>query len=186
MIQQLEVAAFATATAGRPMYAANRTVEPSADPVERLWQACTTLREQRGDGHVAALVTVGLVPPEADLLRLAVTGTADEVLRESRGWTDEAWAEARVRLAQRGLTDGQGATGLGNALRDDVERITDALAASALAVLTAEQRHELVSRLTPVATTIADSGLIPFPNPIGLDHTKDSRRRLAGRANTRT
>ncbi len=40
---------------GRPLFSANRALEPVPDPVEALWQGCTSLREHRGDGHVAAL-----------------------------------------------------------------------------------------------------------------------------------
>ena len=38
---------------GRPLFAANRDVDAPPDPVAALWQAATTLREHRGDGHVA-------------------------------------------------------------------------------------------------------------------------------------
>src|SRR5262249_1507697 len=39
--------------AGRPLSAANSELPVSADPVTRLWQATTLLREHRGDGHFA-------------------------------------------------------------------------------------------------------------------------------------
>ena len=41
--------------AGRVLFGANRALAVPDDPVEALWQACTTWREHRGDGHVAAL-----------------------------------------------------------------------------------------------------------------------------------
>ena len=52
------VAAAADAT-GRPLFAANATVPLPDDPFAALWQVATTLREHRGDGHVAALVAAG-------------------------------------------------------------------------------------------------------------------------------
>ena len=42
----------APATA-RPLFAANRALCDHADPVERLWQLATTVREFRGDAHHA-------------------------------------------------------------------------------------------------------------------------------------
>lgn len=53
---------------GRPLFSANRDLEPAADTVEVLWQACTALREHRGDGHVAALTASGLDGCEALVL----------------------------------------------------------------------------------------------------------------------
>lgn len=40
---------------GRPMFAANAALQLPGDPIGAVWQPATTLREQRGDGHVAAL-----------------------------------------------------------------------------------------------------------------------------------
>ena len=54
---------------GRVMAAANRSLWPVIAPalgtggLGEAWQACTTLREHRGDGHVAALVTHGRQRP---------------------------------------------------------------------------------------------------------------------------
>jgi hypothetical protein len=67
---------------GRPLTGANRELWPSVEAALRrhgsapesiievgeVWQACTTLREHRGDGHVAALLTNGLSGLEAHLL----------------------------------------------------------------------------------------------------------------------
>ena len=58
----LERAAAAVDVAGRVLAAANVALPPRQDPYERLWQATTTLREHRGDGHVAALVALGVTP----------------------------------------------------------------------------------------------------------------------------
>jgi hypothetical protein len=46
--------------AGRVLAAANAALPVPADPVERLWQAATVLREHRGDGHSGALVAAGV------------------------------------------------------------------------------------------------------------------------------
>ena len=45
---------------GRPLFAANVALDWPAEPVAKLWHAVTLLREQRGDGHVAVLTTLGI------------------------------------------------------------------------------------------------------------------------------
>ena len=47
-------------TAGRPLAAGNVALPRPEDHLAAVWQATTTLREHRGDGHVAALVVAGL------------------------------------------------------------------------------------------------------------------------------
>ncbi len=47
-------------TEGRALYAAVRTLPLPTEPIARLWYGANLLREHRGDGHVAALVTVGI------------------------------------------------------------------------------------------------------------------------------
>src|SRR6201995_3598375 len=53
---------------GRPMYAALRTLPVPDDPVGRLFHAAALLREHRGDGHIAALMTEGVGGLEAHVL----------------------------------------------------------------------------------------------------------------------
>src|SRR6478735_5413845 len=45
---------------GRPMYAALLTIPLPDDVVTRLFHAASLLREHRGDGHIAALMTEGV------------------------------------------------------------------------------------------------------------------------------
>lgn len=45
-----------------PLFLANRDLAQPEDPVARLWQLSTTLREHRGDGHVAAWTAEGFAP----------------------------------------------------------------------------------------------------------------------------
>jgi hypothetical protein len=49
-----------------------------------------------------------------------------------------------------------------------VERLTDELAQSPIASLGADDGGVLFAGLRTVSEAIAESGLIPFPNPIGL------------------
>src|SRR5881409_3984415 len=53
---------------GRPMYAALRGLPIPDDAVARLFHAASLLREHRGDGHIAALMTEGVGGLEAHVL----------------------------------------------------------------------------------------------------------------------
>src|SRR5215210_870510 len=55
-------------TEGRALYAAVRTLPLPTEPVARLWHGANLLREHRGDGHVAALLTMGIGGTEAHVL----------------------------------------------------------------------------------------------------------------------
>jgi hypothetical protein len=61
-----------------------------------LWHAINMLREQRGDGHIAALQAAGLDPCEA-LVSFAAIGAAPVDVFASRGWSAAEWSEARDR-----------------------------------------------------------------------------------------
>ena len=134
-----------------------------------LWQAQTVLREQRGDGHVAALLTAGLDPVESLVLFAADNAMDGAWMRNRRGWTEEEWAAAVDRLVERGLAAGRdrALTEAGRALRAEVEAHTDALADAAWA-----GRRAAPSRLTElvaplVAAIIAGDGFLRA-NPMGL------------------
>ncbi len=149
---------------GRALTAANAELPLPDDPVGRLWQLTTTLREHRGDGHVAALVSAGVSGLEAHLLQVA----AGEAKWGSRGWSDEARGEAEDGLRSRGLLDRDGElTVEGHDVRLAVETRTDAAAWSGgLAPLGGSGVDQLVEVLA--AATAAAGGLLWYPNPIGL------------------
>jgi hypothetical protein len=148
---------------------ANRSIDGLDDPVERLWQLCTTLREHRGDGHVAALAAGGISGCEAHLLLSADQGVAPEVFFENRGWSPEQQRVATRSLEERGLVHGGAITHEGRSLRMDIEATTDSLASAPFdRLLDDSGRAELLRALTPTATAIVRSGTLPFPNPMGL------------------
>src|SRR5277367_4469543 len=60
---------------GRPLYAANASLDWPEPPHLQLFHAQTLLREHRGDGHIAALVVGGLDAVEA-LVTYVPTGPA--------------------------------------------------------------------------------------------------------------
>jgi hypothetical protein len=162
-------AAAAADTAGRTLGAANQALERPERPAARLWQAVTTLREHRGDGHVAALVSRGLGPVEAMVLKAASGESDAEFLRETRKWEPTDWAAAEDGLRERGLLAPDGTTtAAGAALRADVEALTDAAAEQPWAALGADRTVRLAELLEPLARGVHASGLLPAGNPVGL------------------
>ncbi|MFD0338130.1 hypothetical protein ACFVH0_05465 [Streptomyces sp. NPDC127117] len=160
--------AKAADTAGRPLAAANAAMPWPEEPHLVLWQAATVLREHRGDGHLAALIGVGLDPVES-LVSFAAIGAARPEVFASRGWSDEEWRAARQRLVERGLlTEGGTATGAGRALRADVERRTDEAAAAPWQALGEEERERLVELLGPLWVAAIGSGLLPSETTLGI------------------
>jgi hypothetical protein len=169
--------ADACAVDGRIMTGANRVLWPTIEadiaadrrPVAEVWQATTTLREHRGDGHVAALVAHGLSGLAAHLLVTGTEGVAVETLRDNRGWSKAAWAEGADELVRRGLLDADGrATERGHVVRQSVEATTDALAGAPWTALSDDERAAATAALRRAAREVQDSGMYPFPNPMGL------------------
>ncbi|MFE3258780.1 hypothetical protein [Nocardia sp. NPDC059229] len=160
--------AIATApAAGRPLFAANRDLPTPDDSVHALWQAVTALREHRGDGHVACLLSEGIDGCEAHVLFSASTGTPAQLWRDNRGWSETDWKAARERLTDRGLLNSEGITEAGRALRAHIEARTDALAMTAYRGVPGIL--EMLSALTPAARAVVRSGEVPYPNPMGAD-----------------
>jgi hypothetical protein len=161
---RLEPVVDALDPTGRPLAAANASLPLADDPVARCWQAATTLREHRGDGHVAAVVAAGLSGLEAHVLQAARSGIEPEDLRSARGWTAEEWTAAEGALARRGLDGAAGA-----ALLEEVEARTDELAWSAgLAVLGEAGIDAVRDALAPSVAAVVGTEWIRFPNPMGL------------------
>jgi hypothetical protein len=160
-------AAAAADSAGRPLAAANAALPLPEPPHLRLWQALTVLREHRGDGHVATLLTQGVGPVEAHVLVSAAGQAPGEVLRAARKWTEQDWAEATERLAARGWLAPDGSfTPAGRAAKAEIETGTDRLALRPYAELGPERVEDLFDRLYRLSDAVVSAGL-PFPNPTG-------------------
>ena len=165
----LEAVISCATSIGRPLFAANRDIGRLDDPVAQLWQNCTTLREHRGDGHVAALASAGIDGCEAHLLIAAEHGWLPDVFFDNRGWSGVQQQHARTRLAERALLNESGLTTEGAALRSHVESTTDLRAAEPYErVLHPNRRAEMLAELERVADDVIHSETIPFPNPMGL------------------
>ncbi|MEO0494104.1 MAG: hypothetical protein AAF081_11870 [Actinomycetota bacterium] len=152
-----------------PLFVANRDLPVPDDPVGALWQLATTLREQRGDGHVAQWTARGVAPAEVAVLFVAAGGTERDALQPHRGWTDAEWDEAIERRTAAGHLDaGGGLTPAGRALVDEVETATDRLADAPFVRLATTERRQLLDALTPTAVAVGRSDLIPAINPMGV------------------
>jgi hypothetical protein len=140
---------------GRPMYAALRGVPIPDEVVARLFHASSLLREHRGDGHIAALMGEGVGGLEAHVLyaldmdipaarfgRLhhlpaaqldaVIKGLRDRALIADDGWLSDA----------------------GRAVREQVEALTDDLAARPYEALDPGELNELVTALEPLAALL--------------------------------
>ena len=96
--------------AGRPLSAAHADLAWPEEPHLVLFHALTVVREHRGDGHIAALLTAELSGIEALVSHTATgRGFTEPAAKATRGWSDEQWAEAEASLADRGYLDGDGA-----------------------------------------------------------------------------
>jgi hypothetical protein len=153
---------------GRALFAANRALPWPEDPTAALWQACTLLREHRGDGHVAALAAAGIGGREANVLQAAAGVVPREVFGAARHYDDAEWDSVSARLIDRGLLDADGKlTASGKELRDDVEDRTDRIALSAYDTLDDEHLVQLLDALGPLARAVIATGDIPEVTPIG-------------------
>ncbi|MEY2569552.1 MAG: hypothetical protein QOE35_4081 [Actinomycetota bacterium] len=153
---------------GRPLGAANAALADPGAPHLQLWQALGAIREHRGDGHVACLVANEVSPCESLVMQVA-TGRSDrESLRTNRGWSEEEWQTAVIRLRERGwLDDDERPTRSGTEARDAIETETDRLAAPLVATLGA-RAVELVDAIRPLAERIMAAGEVPVRNNMGL------------------
>ncbi|WP_185910824.1 SCO6745 family protein [Streptomyces sp. WAC07149] len=163
-------AAEAADVEGRPLAAANAALAWPSAPHLVLWHAATILREHRGDGHIAALRAAGLDPVEA-LVSFAAIGAAPEETFQSRQWSAPDWAAARERLVRRGLLEPAGpatATAAGRALRAEVERHTDELAAGPCEALGSADLERLAGLLGDFWVAAIGSGLLPMTTTLGI------------------
>ncbi|MCW2577329.1 MAG: uncharacterized protein JWR66_3359, partial [Modestobacter sp.] len=153
---------------GRPLAAANTAVPSPEQPHLALWQALTTLREHRGDGHLAALLQRELLGLPALVLSAAAGTTSAEWLQKARGWSPEEWAAAAGALTERGLLAHGELTAEGLAIRAAVEADTDRLALGPWAALGDVGCDRLAALLVPVRRAVIAAGDFPAHNPIGV------------------
>jgi hypothetical protein len=137
---------------GRPLCAGHADLPWPDAPHQVLWHAQSILREFRGDGHVALLLTHGLSGIDALVTHAAAGDVPAAILRATRGWSDETWDAAVVSLRERGWLTGSDdlqLTEWGSAQRQEIEDGTDMLAAAPYAHLGEEGCAELRTLARP-------------------------------------
>jgi hypothetical protein len=145
-------------TEGRPLAAGHADLAWPEAPHLVLWHAQSVLREYRGDGHIAQLVTHGLSGLEALVTHAAAGDVPVPVLKATRAWSDEAWDDAVEALRGRGWLepgDTLRFTARGAGQRQAVEDGTDALAAEPYDALGEERCTELRALVRPWSTEFA-------------------------------
>ena len=154
----------ATRPEGRPLFAGHVSLAWPDEPHLVLWHAQTLLREFRGDGHIAALTAEGLTGLEALVVHAATGEVPPDMLKITRAWPEEDWAEAEEGLRSRGWLDGEGAlTEAGRAHRQGVEDRTDELSLSAYLPLGEDGCDRLRELARPLSKAIVASGEIGLP-----------------------
>lgn len=155
--------------AGRPLAAANQALARPGLAHVALWQACTVLREHRGDAHNAVLVSRSLSPIEAHLIKIAAGESDAELLRTGRGFEPADWLTGRAALTDRGLLDGDGRlTAAGLAEHELVERLTDTASEQPWQALGERAALRLLELLRPLAAAVVGSGVVPPLSPVGV------------------
>ncbi|MET9459275.1 hypothetical protein ABZY05_30025 [Streptomyces canus] len=153
----------ACSRAARPLYSAHADLPVPQEPHLAFWHAATLLREHRGDGHLAALMSTGLDGLEALVTHTATgRGMTPPWVFTTRGWTRQEWDAAVGRLRERGLLDADGElTERGAALRDGIEAETDRLDRAPYEHLGAEDVRRLTELAIGFARTASAAGAYP-------------------------
>jgi hypothetical protein len=148
-------AAITAPTEGRVMYAGLRALPLPEEPVARLYHAATLLREHRGDGHIAALLTSGIGGTEAHVLHALSEGTPAEKFGRVHHLPAAKLAAVVDGMRARGLIDGSGwLTDAGRMTKERIESLTDDLAAPPYDSLQPSELDQLIADLEPIAAAL--------------------------------
>jgi hypothetical protein len=161
-------AAGAVGVQGRPLAAANRVLPVPDRPHLALWQALSTMREHRGDGHNAALLQREISGLQAHVLAAAAGRSTREWLTRARGWSDAEWDGAVAELTTRGWLEDGDLSAEGLAMTAAVEADTDRLALAPWRAIGDRGCDRLAELLAPVRRAVVAAGDWATGNPIGV------------------
>ncbi len=151
----LMAAATSAPMEGRPMYAALRALPIPDDVVARLFHAAALLREHRGDGHIAALMTEGIGGLEAHVVLALAMDMPAEKFGRIHHLPAPQLAAVIDGMRERGLIDHEGwLSESGRAVNQRVEALTDDLAAKPYEALAPSELDELMAALEPLAASL--------------------------------
>jgi hypothetical protein len=155
--------------AGRPLFGGLRALPVPADPHGRLWRAAESIREHRGDGHLAACVAAGLRPIEMNVLTELWLGYPLGEYSSTRGHPADAIAATADRMRARGWIAGNELAPAGRTLRAEIEAATDASQRELVEALGTD-----LDRVIASAQAISTDVLAAGAGPV------DPRKRAAG------
>ena len=159
------------AASGRFLYAGLRSLGIPATPWGALWRAVDTIREHRGDSHIAAWIATGLDPVEIGLMTEMYYGMPSKRYHRGRGWTEADLDAGLDRLRDRGLVTGdtaaaharryraagvdrgrhrRPATSDHRAIGDDLDQLLDTLAPWSTAIVAAGGFPTSVDQIPPM------------------------------------
>jgi len=142
---------------GRPMYASLLAIPIPipTDVVARFFYAAALLREHRGDGHIAALMTEGVGGLEAHVLFALDIGMPAEKFGRIQHLPAAQIAEVIDGMRNRGLIGDDGwLSDEGQSVKQRVEALTDDLAAKPYESLEPGELDELMAALEPLAVLL--------------------------------
>jgi hypothetical protein len=118
------------------------------------------LREHRGDGHIAALLSERIGGTEAHVLGALASGVYPaESFGRIHHLPQDRLAAVMAGLRQRGILDESGRlTEAGCATKARIESLTDALAEAPYEALETGELDELVTLLEPIAARLEAAG----------------------------
>ena len=152
-------AALSARTDGRAMYAAHKRLSRPDEPLALLWHSTNLLREHRGDGHVAALVTAGIGGTEAHVLHALSEGMPAEAFGRVHHLPAAQLTAVVDGMRVRGLVDASGwLTDAGRQTKERIESLTDELAAPPYAALEPSELDQLIADLEPISAALDEVG----------------------------
>jgi hypothetical protein len=154
-VELLTKAATSGRLEGRPMYAALRALPVPEEPVARLFHAASLLREHRGDGHIAALMTEGIGGLEAHVLLALDMGIPARSFGRIHHLPSAQLTALIDHMTARGIVqDDRTFTSAGRQTKDRIEALTDALAVAPYEILEPGELEELIAVLEPLSQTL--------------------------------
>lgn len=151
-------------TEGRTLYAAIRTLPVPEEPLARLWHASMLLREHRGDGHIAALLSEGVGGTESHVLHAVSQGMPAEKFGRVHHLPAAQLGAVVDGMRERGLlVDSTRLTDAGREKKARVEAITDDLAAAPWEDFEPAEIDRLAADLEPLSERLGGAGI---PKPV--------------------
>ena len=151
---------------GRALFAGTLAQPLPGTPMGDLFRLGDRLREFRGDSHIAAWVAAGLDATEIGLLTEPYWGVPSRTYIRTRAWSDAQLDAGEERLGAAGLLADGTLTDDGRALREAIERATDAQMGPAIAAL-GDDVDELIGLLNPWAQAVMRAAGYP-PSPLAI------------------